>query len=119
MSIYRETPMAPAANADFVSLRNYNYSFLTRVKTSQLREAIAPGTMKHFSDAISADNVRSYLAMNKDVKTGLNHPENAQAFDNDGFVKINVYEPPVRRSDVSLWNSAPIQEETSYTKVYK
>jgi hypothetical protein len=117
--IYRDTDKTPVANADFVTLKNYQHSFFNRTLTSMRREALVPGSMKNIRDAISSENVNKYLAMQNKNAIGETMRNDAVAFDNDGFVKVNYWQPETRRSDVDIWNSAPVNNDTEYVKVFK
>ena len=55
-------------------------------KTSQLRQSIAPGTVKYFSDIISADNLRNLQQIQQPTKNSFS------SYDNSTFVKIDKQE---------------------------
>ncbi len=44
---------------DYLTLSNYNDSFYNMTKTSQLRMAIVPGTVKYFNKAFSVDALQN------------------------------------------------------------
>lgn len=56
--VYRETqaPVYVSGN-DFCTLGNYAHSFNTMPKISQLREVIAPGTVRRFNNAFQTGNL--------------------------------------------------------------
>jgi hypothetical protein len=79
---------------DYLTLSNYHDSFNTATKTSQLRMAIAPGTVKYFNKSFSNDAL-------KDVQQSFNVPSeykltpfignksNDDSFDYSGYPKLN------------------------------
>jgi hypothetical protein len=68
-------------NHDYVQLRNYNASFYNRNLTSQLRMAIAPGSLKYISNYIEPQNI-------------IDDPNAATSvsYDNDTIVKSDKSE---------------------------
>ncbi len=103
-----------APNNDYVTLKNYNHSFYNRVLTSQLRMAIAPGTVKYMRDIISSDNVLQQMKAEENNPNNLLSENNANVYDSNGFVKINQYQLPQRREGTTIWTSKP----TSYDEEY-
>ena len=110
-------------NNDFVTLRDYNNSFYNRVQTSQLREVIAPGTVKYMNNIIESNNVLNLMKMQNDrMKQGnagqvLLSENNAVTFDSDGFVKVNYQKEIPRRTNTDVWNSPPVQSDDPYVTI--
>jgi hypothetical protein len=75
MSIASRETQAPQflSKNDFVTLGDYAHSFYTAPKTSQLREAIAPGTVRRFNDAFQTGNIVPLQTQMNQAEQPLTH----------------------------------------------
>ena len=74
---------------DYLTLANYHDSFYNAVKTSQLRMAIVPGTVKYFNQSFSYDKVKDYQTnVSEAAITPLPRKKNEDQYDYMSYPKL-------------------------------
>lgn len=85
--VYRET-QSPLyiANKDFVTLKDYQASFFSQPKISNLRLSIVPGSVKNFHSMLSTGPSPDYSFF---PKTGIQNYNQYYSYDNDNIIRVN------------------------------